>query len=51
MKIRGILEKCCGKEMRITIETSRFIETECEQCGDVVYIKKGDAEKPQMLDD
>ena len=44
------LPKCCGKEMRINIETDRFIELRCSECGDVVFVKKG-APPPQMLDD
>jgi predicted RNA-binding Zn-ribbon protein involved in translation (DUF1610 family) len=42
---------CCGKGMKINIETSRFIEFQCENCGDVIYVKKIDAQKPIMLDD
>lgn len=42
---------CCGKEMKITIETGKFIEAECKECGDVVYVKKDSFERPQMIDD
>ncbi|MCX6819284.1 MAG: hypothetical protein NT129_04785 [Candidatus Aenigmarchaeota archaeon] len=42
---------CCGKEMKINLETSRFIEIQCESCGDVIYVKKIDSQKPIMLDD
>ena len=46
------IPKCCGKEMRINIETSRFVELRCEKCGDIVYVKKDAAtQKPVMLDD
>jgi len=44
--------KCCGTEMKINIETTRFIELQCEKCGDIIYIKKNaDDQKPVMLDD
>lgn len=43
--------KCCGREMKINIETTRFIELQCEKCGDVIYVKKDNAQKPVMLDD
>ena len=42
---------CCGKEMKINIETPRFLEVQCEKCGDVIYIKKKDEQKPVMIDD
>ena len=45
------IPKCCGKNMKMGIETSKFIETECDVCGDVVFVKKDSIQKPQMLDD
>lgn len=45
------LPKCCGREMKLNIETVKFFEAQCGSCGDVVYLKKDRAEKPQMLDD
>ena len=45
------MPKCCGREMKISIETPRFIELQCEKCGDIVYVKKDAAQKPVMLDD
>ena len=44
------IPKCCGKEMKIDIDTDRFIEVRCDVCGDVVFIKK-ETPPPQMLDD
>lgn len=43
--------KCCGREMRPNMETPKFLEMGCDICGDVVYVKKDRAERPQMLDD
>ena len=45
------IPKCCGKKMIISLEGIKFIEARCESCGDMVYIKKEEAHKPQMLDD
>ena len=45
------IPSCCGKEMRINIETPRFLEVQCEKCGDVVYIKKNVEQKPVLIDD
>lgn len=45
------LPKCCGKDMYITVETTRFYEVQCNECGDTVFIRKEGALKPQMLDD
>ncbi|MBS3050996.1 MAG: hypothetical protein J4400_02520 [Candidatus Aenigmarchaeota archaeon] len=42
---------CCGRDMQPNMETPKFVEMNCEVCGDVVYVKKERAEKPQMLDD
>ena len=43
--------KCCNKPMKKNLETSRFIEMQCQHCGDVIYVKKDIAQKPVMLDD
>lgn len=45
------LPKCCGRRMNITLDTGRFWEVACDICRDVVYVKKSDMPKPQMLDD
>jgi predicted nucleic-acid-binding Zn-ribbon protein len=45
------MPKCCGKEMETNVETSRFLEVRCAICGDTVFLKKEEAEGPQMLDD
>jgi hypothetical protein len=45
------IPRCCEREMKITAETVKFIETQCGNCGDVVYMKKSAYVKPQMLDD
>ena len=37
--------------MKMRIETMQFREMACDKCGDVVYVKKRIAAKPQMLDD
>ncbi len=45
------LPKCCNRDMRLGLETAKFFEAHCDLCGDVVYVKKESAAKPQMLDD
>lgn len=42
---------CCGKQMRIKMETQRFYEVECETCMDSVYVKKKVELKPELIDD
>ncbi len=42
---------CCGKNMKVKLETFKFLEVVCEKCGDIVYLKKGAEYKPQLLDD
>ncbi len=37
--------------MRPGLETVKFFEAHCDLCGDVVYVKKDKAARPQMLDD
>ena len=46
-----VVPKCCGKRMRVNLETTRFIEAWCDVCDDIVYIKKDEIKGPQMLDD
>lgn len=46
-----MLPLCCGREMKVRVETSRFYEVECGMCRDSVYVKKGEEPKPVMLDD
>jgi len=43
--------ECCGKEMSVRVETTKYVELECRTCRDVVYIKKDKVEKPRLLDD
>ena len=46
------LPTCCGSEMKVSMELGRFLEVQCQKCGDVIYIKKYEAEnRPIMLDD
>lgn len=42
---------CCNREMSSVFETAKFMEAQCRVCGDVVYVKKEDVQRPQMLDD
>ena len=43
--------KCCGKDMKITLETNKSYELLCEICKDAVYMKKDEVDKPVLLDD
>ena len=43
--------KCCGETMMVGMDTGKFLEVVCTHCGDVVYLKKDTAQKPQMIDD
>ncbi len=45
------LPRCCGREMKIKTDVGRFFEVECMDCKDVVYVKKSEIPKPQMIDD
>lgn len=45
------LPVCCGKEMRASIETGRFAELKCDECGDIVYVKRQITRKPVIIDD
>ena len=45
------LPKCCGREMNIKLDLGKFWEAHCDICKDVVYVKKSDVPRPQMLDD
>lgn len=45
------LPKCCGREMNIKLDLGRFWEVHCDVCSDVVYVKKSEVPRPQMLDD
>jgi len=46
-----LVPKCCGSKMTIRMENSRFLEVQCETCGDTVFVKKEAVNAPQMLDD
>lgn len=48
---KDVIPVCCGKQMEVGLETPTFIEAKCNNCGDKIYIKKSDMQKPQMLDD
>ena len=37
-----MMPACCGKRMQVRFETQRFLELSCEQCNDVVYVKKAE---------
>jgi len=45
------IPECCGKIMKIRLESPLYYEAACPKCGDVIYLKKRDMPKPQMLDD
>lgn len=45
------LPVCCGKQMSSNLELGRFVEVQCEKCGDIVYVKKYASQRPVMLDD
>ncbi len=45
------IPSCCGKTMRIHVETQRLYEVHCDACGDTVYIKKDKKSRPVLLDD
>ena len=45
------IPKCCGAAMKINAETMSFFELICRLCGDVVYAKKGNVPRPQIIDD
>ena len=45
------IPKCCGKDMKISMETGSFLEVQCQECGDVVFIKKGTQKAPELIDD
>ena len=45
------IPKCCGKRMKINLETARFIEVWCDVCDDTVYIRKDEIQRPQLVDD
>lgn len=45
------LPSCCRQEMRINLESPRFVEAICQKCRDIVYIKKHIELRPQLIDD
>ena len=51
MKIQNKLPQCCGLDMTVTMETILYTELRCGKCHDMIYVKKSDMPKPQMLDD
>ncbi len=47
-----MVPKCCGRSMKVTLETSRFYELYCDACKDTVYMKKEEIDTtPVLLDD
>ncbi len=42
---------CCGETMKLHSDAGKFLELMCRVCGDTVYLKKGMAQKPRMIDD
>jgi hypothetical protein len=42
---------CCGKPMRVVVETGTYHEVQCDVCKDTVFLKKEEADKPQLIDD
>jgi hypothetical protein len=51
MNVLTKLPRCCGQDMQIKLDLGKFIEVQCQQCKDTVYIKKEEIPKPQLLDD
>lgn len=45
------LPECCGSAMQSSMELGRFLEAKCARCGDVIYVKRYSAAKPQLIDD
>lgn len=45
------MPRCCGQEMKQVTDLGKFIEVQCGVCSDVVYIKKDEMPKPQLIDD
>jgi hypothetical protein len=45
------LPKCCGHPMKIKMDIGLFLEVQCDSCKDIVYVKKSEMPRPQMLDD
>jgi hypothetical protein len=42
---------CCGHEMIVIMDIGKFFEIQCSTCKDVVYMKKSETSKPQLIDD
>ena len=45
------IPECCGRKMNIILDLGRFWEAHCNVCNEVVYIKKTEMPKPQMISD
>ncbi|MBI2232930.1 MAG: hypothetical protein HYU56_03335 [Candidatus Aenigmarchaeota archaeon] len=45
------LPVCCKEEMKMKLESPRFIEAVCMKCQDSVFVKKLVELKPQLIDD
>ncbi len=43
--------KCCGREMSVKLDMGKFWEVHCGVCDDVVFVKKSEIPKPEMIDD
>lgn len=45
------LPQCCKQPMDLKNNMGKFVEAHCNICGDIIYIKRHEMTKPQMLDD
>jgi hypothetical protein len=34
------LPSCCSQEMKVKLESQRFVEVACQNCNDIIYLKK-----------
>ncbi|MBI4896581.1 MAG: hypothetical protein HY832_03480 [Candidatus Aenigmarchaeota archaeon] len=42
---------CCNQKMKCALEGLEIIEMVCERCGETIYLKKEQSQKPELLDD
>lgn len=47
--VRMKLSKCCGEEMKVTMELGRFVEMKCTRCGDHAYMKQYSEHYPSAV--
>jgi hypothetical protein len=43
--------RCCSREMRVVADNGKFFEAYCNNCRDVVYVRKPRVPKAQMMDE